>query len=140
MRYLLDTNTVSALVRAHPDALAHLAQHGSDRVFLSAITEAEIRFGLAKNPQATRLRRALESLWPQVTILDFTAATALVYGDLRAALEKTGLPMSPLDTLIAATALEHSRSDRGGLILVTNDHAFSRVPDLAVEDWTTPMR
>jgi tRNA(fMet)-specific endonuclease VapC len=138
MRYLLDTNTVSALLRAQPQALARLARHGTDRVFISAITEAEIRFGLAKNPQATRLRRALNELWTQTTVLDFTVTTAMVYGDLRAKLEKTGLPLSPLDTLIAATALEHAQSDPGGMVLVTNDQAFTRVDGLAVEDWTAP--
>lgn len=135
MRYLLDTNMVSHLMRAHPVALARLAQHGSDWIFITAITEAELRFGLAKNPQAKRLHRAVEALWEQVTILDFTAQTAMFYGTLRASLELSGLPMSPLDTLIAATALEHAQKP-ASMVLVTNDHAFTRVPELTVEDWT----
>lgn len=137
MRYLLDTNTVSHLMRAHPVAMARLSQHGTDRIFISAITEAEIRFGLAKNPQAARLHRAVEALWEQVSVLDFTALTAMLYGGLRASLESSGKPMSPLDTLIAATALEHGQN-AAGMVLVTNDHAFARVPELTVEDWTQP--
>ncbi|MBB1577346.1 MAG: type II toxin-antitoxin system VapC family toxin [Propionibacterium sp.] len=135
MRYLLDTNIVGQLMRAHPVALERLARHGTDRVFISAITEAEICFGLAKRPAAARLHRAVEVLREQVEVLDFTARTALVYGSLRADLESSGMPMSPLDTLIAATALEH-RQDDADIVLVTSDHAFSRIPGLIVEDWT----
>ncbi|MDR1512330.1 MAG: type II toxin-antitoxin system VapC family toxin [Propionibacteriaceae bacterium] len=137
MRYLLDTNTLSHLMRAHPVALARLARHGNDRVFISAITEAEIRFGLAKNPEAARLHRAVDELWKMVTVLPFDVATAKVYGTLRAALEGAGQPLSPLDTLIAATALEHAQRP-AGMVLVTNDHAFARVERLTVEDWTVP--
>lgn len=85
--------------------------------------------------RAARLHRAVEVLREQVEVLDFTARTALVYGSLRADLESSGMPMSPLDTLIAATALEH-RQDDADIVLVTNDHAFSRIPGLVVEDWT----
>jgi len=135
MRYLLDTNTVSHLMRANPLALAHLGALGGSRVFISAITEAEMRYGLAKNPAATGLRRAVEELWARIGVLDFTAATAKAYGTLRAHLEASGMPMSPLDTLIAATALEQN-GNPAGMVLVTNDHAFSRVAGLVVEDWT----
>ena len=121
MRYLLDTNIVGQLMRAHPVALERLARHGTDRVFISAITEAEICFGLAKRPAAARLHRAVEVLREQVEVLDFTARTALVYGSLRA--------------LISATALEH-RQDDADIVFVTSDHAFSRIPGLIVEDWT----
>lgn len=134
MRYLLDTNTVSHLMRANPVALAHLNHIGTSRVFISAITDAEIRYGLAKNPAAIRLRHAVEELWARVTVLDFTAKTAKIYGALRAQLEISGMPMSPLDTLIATTALEHNNP--ADMVLVTNDHAFSRVTELLVEDWT----
>ena len=137
MRYLLDTNTVSHLMRGNPTALAHLARHGTDRIFISAITEAEIRFGLRKNPAATRLRVAVDAFLAQVSVLDFTRRTADSYGSLRASLETSGMPMSPLDTLIAATALEQCQNPPG-VIFVTNDHAFTRVPGLTVEDWTRP--
>jgi tRNA(fMet)-specific endonuclease VapC len=136
MRFLLDTNTVSHLVRANPIALAHLVRHGTDRIFISAVTDAEIQFGLAKNLTAVRLRHAIDEFYAQIDVLDFTSATAAAYGPLRATLESSGLPMSPLDTLIAATALEHV-SEPGGMTLVTNDHAFHRIAELTVEDWTT---
>ncbi|MCL2489434.1 MAG: type II toxin-antitoxin system VapC family toxin [Propionibacteriaceae bacterium] len=135
MRYLLDTNTVSHLIRASPVALAHLSEIGASRVLISAITVAEIRYGLAKNPNATRLRRAVDELLAHITVADFTATTAMTYGALRARLETTGMPMSPLDTLIAATALA-SDDNPTDVVLVTNDHAFTRVAGLTVEDWT----
>ena len=133
MRYLLDTNTISHLMRANPITLGHLSQCGENQVFVSAISEAEIEFGLVKN-SSPRLRRAVEAFWVNVTVLDLTSKTAVYYGSLRAQLESSGQPMSPLDTLIAATALEHSPAD---MVLVTNDHAFARVPKLRVEDWVS---
>lgn len=136
MRYLLDTNTVNQLMRADPVTLARLACHGTDRIFISVITEAEIRFGLANNPTATSLHQAVDELWEQVSVLDFTANTAMVYGSLRAMLESSESPLlSPLDTLIAATALEYGQN-LPGMVLVTNDDAFSCIPGLMVEDWT----
>jgi len=137
MRYLLDTNTISHLMRANPTALARLTGCDPGQVFISAITEAEIRFGLAKNPSATRLRRAVDELAARIGVLDFTTTTAREYGKLRAELEISGRPMSPLDTLIAATALEYSQ-ESAGMTLVTNDRAFFRIRRLTVEDWTAP--
>ena len=134
MRYLLDTNTVSLLVRSNAPAMTMLSRCRTGDVFVSAITEAELRFGMAKNPSAG-LRKAVEALLSRVGVLDFTSSTAAAYGRLRAQLESSGMPMSPLDTLIAATALEHGR-EPPGMVLVTNDQAFLRVAGLTVEDWT----
>jgi tRNA(fMet)-specific endonuclease VapC len=136
VRYLLDTNTISQLMHGNPTTLTRLSRHGTGAIFISAITAAEIQFGLAKKPGAHRLSFAAEKLLERVVVLDFTPSTAAVYGTLRARLESTGMPMSPLDTLIAATALEQGQGPTG-MILVTNDHAFSRAPGLTVEDWTT---
>ena len=97
---------------------------------ISAVTEGELRFGLARRPEATRLRQVVEEFLLRVAILPWDSDAAHHYGHLRASLERDGQPMGNLDTLIAAHALATSS------VLVTNDHAFSRIKKLKVEDWT----
>jgi len=66
-------------------------------------------------------------------LLSSTVQAAEEYGKVRADLERRGLPIGPLDTMIAAHALSLA------VTLVTNNvHEFSRVTGLTVEDWTTP--
>ena len=64
-----------------------------------------------------------------MTWLAWDSAAATRYGALRAVLEANGTPLGNLDTLIAAHALATAA------ILVTNDQAFARVPNLAIENW-----
>ena len=102
----------------------------SESVFLSAVTEAELRFGLAKLPGATRLKTLVESFLTVVKILPWDSEAACRYGTLRASLELDGMVMGNLDMMIGAHALAV------GAILATNDRAFSRVKDLKIADWT----
>lgn len=72
----------------------------------------------------------MQFLTPYV-IVDFDQVAAIAYGKIRADLERRGLPIGPLDLLIAAQALSRN------LILVTNNtREFSRVAQLQIEDWT----
>jgi tRNA(fMet)-specific endonuclease VapC len=128
---MLDTNIVGALIGARAERFdARLAALPTGSVVLSVLTEAEILFGLAKTPEATRLARLMRETLGRFQILPWTSATALVYAPLRAEMWRTGKSLQPLDMLIAAHALE------AGATLVTSDRAFRNVPGLAVEDWT----
>jgi len=99
-------------------------------VGISVITEAELRFGVARLPQATRLAAVVEEFLLRVEVLPWTSEAARRHAHLRAALEQHGEPMGNLDLMIAAQALAE------GLILVSNDRVFRRVKGLKVEDWT----
>jgi len=129
-RYLLDTNTVSFIFKRNAFVLRRLAEVSMAQLAISAVTEGELRFGLARRPEATRLRQVVEEFLLRVAILPWDSDAAHHYGHLRASLERDGQPMGNLDTLIAAHALATSS------VLVTNDHAFSRIKKLKVEDWT----
>lgn len=128
-RWMLDTNTVSHLVKGHPGVLDQLAQKAPSDVVISVITEGELRFGLAKRPEATRLKTIIGELFQRVTVLPWQSSTAQTYGDLRARLEKGGKVVGSLDLLIAAHALDV------GAILVSNDAGFNKIGDLPLEDW-----
>ena len=129
-RFMLDTNMASALLKGHPRAAARLAAETPERLCFSVVTEAELLFGVAKRPEARKLRIAVDELLAVIEVLSWNSATARRYATIRAELERRGKPLGALDLLIAAHAVEHHA------VLVTNDRAFGAVPGLRLEDWT----
>ena len=99
-------------------------------VGISVITEAELRFGVARRGAPAHLTLAVEEFLVRVEILPWDSEAAQHYAALRSALEDAGTPMGNLDMMIAAQALAADAS------LVTHDRVFRRVKDLKIEDWT----
>lgn len=133
---MLDTNTVSYIVTGKsPIARAKLARLQSHEIAcISIITEAEIRYGLARNPNAHALGSSLEGFFAKIQILAWSREEALAYGYLRAKQEASGKTLGNLDMLIAAHAIAV------GAVLVTNDKAFSSVADLPkTVNWATDL-
>jgi tRNA(fMet)-specific endonuclease VapC len=132
VKWLLDTNVCIAVIRQRPEsALRRLRGKQVGQVGLSTITLAELEFGAAKSQQPARARAALREFLLPLELMPFDEAAADAYGTVRAAMEKKGRPIGPLDTLIAAHALAL------GTVLVTNNtREFRRVPGLSVEDWS----
>ncbi len=129
-RYMLDTNTVSHLIREHPGVVRRLVAVPMATVCISSITKGELLFGLARRPEAKRLHAAVWEFLRRVDVLSWDSDVAERYGDTRAALERQGKTLGPLDLLIASHGLH------AGAVLVTNDRAFTQVDGLRVEDWT----
>ncbi|MFT4102169.1 MAG: type II toxin-antitoxin system VapC family toxin [Burkholderiaceae bacterium] len=127
-RYLLDTNTVSYVFRRQGGVAQRLAAQKVGTVFLSAVTEAELCYGIARNP-VPRLEVAVRELLMRVEVLPWTSDVARSYGRLRAGLEKAGITVALHDLQIAAHALQQK------MILVSHDRIFTRMPELIVEDW-----
>ena len=123
---MLDTNTVSHLLREHPAVVRRVVEVPMSALCLSSITEGELLFGLAKRPEAKRLHHAVGELLRRVDVLPWDSAVAERYGPARAEMERQGKTLAPLDLLIAAHALDV------GAVLVTNDGAFSHVARLQV--------
>jgi tRNA(fMet)-specific endonuclease VapC len=135
-RYMMDTNTVSYIVKEEsPVARAKLAGLQADEIgCLSIITEAELRCGLAKSPNAYALRSAIEGFFAKIQILHWGREEALAYGSLRAKQEAAGKILGNLDMLIAAHAIAV------GAVLVTNDKAFAQVAGLpGAVNWATDL-
>lgn len=129
--YLLDTNTVSYIVKgSNPTVDKHLAKVPISRVTISSITEGELLYGIARKPEASRLQVIVNAFLQHVTILPWDSKAAQEYGNLRAILEQKGHPMGNLDTMIAAHALALKA------VLVTSDRAFSRIKKIKIEDWS----
>jgi tRNA(fMet)-specific endonuclease VapC len=130
-RYLLDTNTASYIIKGNiPAVRRRLVAVPMAQVAVSTVTEGELRYGVARRPDATRLQTIVDEFLLRLAILPWDSEAAQHYGRLRAALASKGRPMGNLDMMIAAQALA---SD---LILVTHDQAFKRIRGLKIEDWT----
>ena len=130
MRYLLDTNTVSDLIR-NPQGrvFARIDQLGEEQVCTSIIVAAELRFGAAKKGSA-RLTAQLEGVLDLLEVLPWRAPDDSTYGQLRSLLERSGRPMGAHDLLIAAQAVT-----LGYTIVTDNEKEFARIPKLARENW-----
>jgi len=101
-------------------------------VGISAVTEAELRFGVARKPEALGLKIAVEEFLLHVQVLPWNSEAAKQYAQIRAELERVGEPMGNLDMMIAAQALASEA------VLVTHDQVFRRLKQLKSEDWTKP--
>ena len=132
VKYLLDTNICIYLIRQRPAAvLGRFQQQSPDDFGISSITLAELRYGADKSARTSQNHAALDAFVVPLSVIDFDAHAADIYGKVRADLERRGTPIGPLDTLIAAHALRLSTT------LVTNNTSeFSRVTGLKIENWT----
>jgi len=136
MKYLLDTNILSELIkkRPSPHLRARLASTPRQSLVTSCVCVMELRLGSA-------LRKDFEAFWQKITeeilsrvgILPLDLDVALAAGDLLARLRATGRPISIEDILIASTALTHQ------CILVTaNIRHFQPIEELSTENWLEP--
>lgn len=127
--YLLDTNAASALIRGRvsPELQQLLMDHSA---CISVITEAELRFGVVRRPEATRLATVIAAFLQDSPVLPWTCATTQAYAELGTLMEEAGVGLAAMDWLIAA------KSRAEDCTLVSGDGAFVQVPKLRVPDWS----
>ena len=131
MKYLLDTNICIYIMNKRPaKVISKFKQREVGEIGLSSITVSELQYGVAKSNQRELNRQRLNEFITPLEILTYDELAAEAYGNIRIQLEKSGQPIGPLDTLIAAHAISRN------LILVTNNVAeFRRVENLKVVNW-----
>jgi tRNA(fMet)-specific endonuclease VapC len=130
MRYLLDTNIVSDLVRNPQGKVAQqIRKVGEAQVCTSIIVAAELRYGAAKKG-SPRLSAQLEAVLGALEVLPFEAPADAAYGFLRTRLEQTGRLIGANDLLIAAQALT-----LGYTVVTDNEKEFAHVEELRRENW-----
>jgi len=131
MRFMLDTDSCISLIKRRPTKIIRrITSLEPGEAGISSITLAELRFGVAKSTDQARNGQALDEFLLPLEIADFDEAAAGCYGAVRAALESSGTPIGPLDTLIGAHALS-----LGAVLVTHNTREFRRLPGLAIEDW-----
>lgn len=134
--YLLDTNVVSHIIRGDQQGiLQKLTRLPMEDIGISAVTEGELFYGLARRGYPAALTERIRQVLLRIDVLPWDHKVTQAYGDLRASCEAKGITLAPLDMMIAAHAVAV------GATLVTRDKTFSRVPwPLKTEDWTEEKR
>ena len=131
IRHLLDTSVCIEMIRGKRQAvLGRLHEVPIGSVGISSITLAELRYGMAKSSDPARNAIGLAEVCAPLAMLPFDRDAAEVYGRVRAGLERAGLGIGALDTLIAAHALSLNAT-----LVTCNEREFRRVAGLRVENW-----
>ncbi|MEN3212842.1 type II toxin-antitoxin system VapC family toxin [Methylorubrum populi] len=133
MRYLLDTNMLSALIRSPRGPVTEQIRCvGEARVYTSVIVEAELRYGAARKG-SERLSRQVEAVLGSIPIKPWREPFGRIYAELRLGLERAGTPIGANDLLIGAQALAD-----GSVLVTDNTREFERLTDLTIENWVRP--
>ena len=129
MRYMLDTDIASYLIRGdHPAVTAKFTEL-YERCAISSITAAELQYGARKRNHRA-LTQKVQALCNLMTIIPWNGEAASAYAKLRVELETPGTPIGNMDMLIAASAVAE------GATLVTNNiEHFSKIASLKLENW-----
>lgn len=131
MEYLLDTNICIYLIKNRPEVVLNKFKNlPLGAVGISSISIAELQFGVDKSQHREKNQHALNQLLIPLEIVAFDYEAAIEYGKIRNELEKSGTPIGPLDTLIAA----HAKSLKAVLVS-NNEREFKRIQGLTVENW-----
>jgi tRNA(fMet)-specific endonuclease VapC len=132
--YLLDTNIVSYWMRGDLEVIRRLREQPPSDLALSAITLAEILYGITRSStRKVEHSRKIQQIRSVLRVYPFDDGAAEEYAEVRSQLEATGHPISERDTQIAAIALAHRLT-----VVTHNVKEFGRVAGLAVEDWALP--
>ena len=135
---VLDTNVVSELMRddPHADVLVWLDERPTRELFVTAVTEAEVRSGIAFLPDGRRRRgiaeaadRAFGGLFAG-RVLPFDSAAAHAYAEIAAACRAAGRPVSQADGQIAAIA-----RSRGMAVATRNVRDFADMGIVLIDPW-----
>lgn len=130
LKYLLDTNICIYVIKRRPIEVLSRFNEAVGRLAISSITLSELLHGAEKSQQVAKNLTVVDDFCSRLDVLPYAETAAAHYGDIRADLERNGMPIGVNDIHIAA----HARSE--GLVLVTNnEREFKRVAGLRVENW-----
>ncbi len=129
---MFDTDMASDVIKRHsPVILARLADLPPPLVCVSAITRAELLYGLKRLPPTHRLHLGVRAFLGIVRVLAWDAEAADQYADIRHQLVSSGQPIGELNMMIAAHALA-----AGAMLVTNNTRHFARIAaPLAMADW-----
>ncbi len=133
MNYLLDTCVLSDFFKKEPSTIAHFQNVSPNQLYISTVTIMEIEYGLQLHAEREKKIRPLWiSLLKLMQVVPFCQECAASTSVLRAHLKSSGQLIGPYDLLIAGTSLTHKH-----ILVTSNMKEFTRVPNLATENWRT---
>jgi tRNA(fMet)-specific endonuclease VapC len=131
MEYMLDTNICIYIIKSKPvKVLDKFLEFSVDEIGISAITLAELEFGIQNSSKPVQNKIALAEFITPLEIASFDETAAEEYGIIRGDLKRRGELIGELDMLIAA----HAKSINSVLV-TNNEKEFNRVNGLIVENW-----
>jgi len=131
MRYMLDTNICSYILKSRPLSVkTHFDQVGTRDLCISTVVLAELYYRAARHQQGPSIRKEIDDFVSRLAVILWDETAADHYGQIRAALEKDGTPIGAMDMMIAA----HARS-QGTTLVSNNTRHFDKVPGLLVANW-----
>ena len=133
MKYVLDTNAVSALIKGDRSVLERLRRLDREEVAVPQPVIAELAYGLERLPTSARknrLRRRIAMVRDEMARCPWTGTVSESFGHIKADLERRGVRIEDFDVAIAAHALAH-----GAVLVTANVAHMSRVAGLDVQDW-----
>jgi len=128
--YMLDTNTVSFGLRGHPDIDVQLQSLAPSDWCISAVTCAELLYGVERRPDAVKLKRLVDGFLRIARVAPWDQPAAAHHARVRHQLKAEGAPIGDFDEMIAGHALS-----LGAVLVTDNVRHFNRVQDLALENW-----
>ncbi|WP_036043931.1 type II toxin-antitoxin system tRNA(fMet)-specific endonuclease VapC [Leptospira alstonii] len=130
-QYLLDTNICIYIINQKPESVyKKFKKIKLENIFISSITEFELRYGVQKSLHFERNLKVLEEFLSYLNILPFISGDKNKAAKVRVELERVGKPIGPFDLLIVSQALSNK------LTLVTNNEKeFIRIKDIKIENW-----
>jgi len=130
LTYMLDTNICIYVMKTYPPELRDKFNALAEQLCISSITLGELHYGAEKSARRAQNLAAIEHFVARLEVLPFAEKAAAHYGQVRAELERAGMPSGPHDMQIGG----HARSE--GLIVVTNNmREFARMPGVRAENW-----
>lgn len=131
VRVMLDSDIcIESMRRRSPEVRHHLERLAPGEAAISSIVAAELWTGVMKSRAPTVAADAVRQFLALVTVLDWPAEAAHVYGEIRSSLEASGRSIGAMDLLIAAHAIHEKAT-----LVTRNQSEFRRVTGLRVESW-----
>lgn len=129
-KYLIDTNTCIYYIKGKFDLKTKFELADLENCFISEITLAELKFGVANSEKKDKNQKVLDNFLTGIKIVPIYHSLDL-YASEKARLRKAGTIVDDFDILIGVTAITHN------LIMVTNNSEhFKRLKGITIEDWT----
>lgn len=133
MSFVLDTNTISFLMRGHPAVVRHLVERPRGEALLPQAAVCEIEYGLSRLPRSARqrkLRETFDGILAELGRAEWTDRVSQAFGEVKASLERRGRRLEDFDLAVAAHALAVRAT------LVTSDTSdMERIPGLKLANW-----
>lgn len=134
MKYILDTNAVSSLMRGDADVIARLEKESKSDVYVPQPVLAEIAYGIERLPKSKRrelLQERIELIRAELQRMEWSDEVSARFGVIKATLEKKGIRSEDFDAAIAAHAHEQD-----AVLVTANTDDMARVPGVRIEDWS----